>query len=76
MNIKLNFLFKVFFLFFTTIIANQSQFKIKLGCELLLSKYFNIIENKKIALCINASSKLSNGQLLLDTLIKFQNVNN
>jgi len=74
MNIKLNFLFKVFFLFFTTIIANQSQFKIKLGCELLLSKYFNIIENKKIALCINASSKLSNGQLLLDTLIKFQNV--
>lgn len=65
-------------LFFSAIFFNFETFSqklpIRLGRDELISSNYKLIQNKNIALCINQSSRLSNGVFLLDTLIKFKSL--
>jgi uncharacterized protein YbbC (DUF1343 family) len=49
--------------------------KVKTGADLLLSKNFNLIENKSVGIVTNHTGLLSNGTHLVDTLFSRDDVN-
>lgn len=57
-----------------TVFPQNHKYRLETGADQLISNYLYLIKGKKIALVSNQSGVLSNGTLLLDTLIKIKDV--